>query len=129
MIFFRSLTPSKPRVTRLSFACAPQPSNTDVGDETVYHPGNSGGVLFSPPHFPNGPTKLKFMVQLYPTTTPNFIEHHGREGTARYLRAAAVGIELQKALAKKLFGARIGSVMDEQGSVLVAEEVRVFCWH
>ena len=30
------------------------PANADVGDEKVYHPGNSGGVLFSPPHFPNG---------------------------------------------------------------------------
>ena len=56
------------------------------------------------------------MVQLYPTDTPTFIEHHGRDGTARYLRAAAMGIELQKALAKKLFGARVDAVMDERGS-------------
>jgi hypothetical protein len=98
-----------------------KPANQGLGDESVYHPGNSGGVLFSAPHFSNGPTKLKFMVQLYPTTTPTFIEHHGRDGTSRYLRAAALGIELQKSLAKKLFGSDIDSVMDERGSVLVAE--------
>ncbi len=115
---------AKPQVP-LNTAGPYKPANVDVGDESIYHPHNSGGVLFSQPHFPNGPTKLKFMVQLYPTTTPTFIEHHGREGTRRYLRLAALGLEIQKNLAKKLFGANVNRVMDEKGSVLVAEEESV----
>jgi glycine/D-amino acid oxidase-like deaminating enzyme len=93
-----------------------------LGDETKYHPGNSGGVVFSLPHFTRGPTRLKFMVRVYPTTTPHFIEHNGREGARRYLALAAIGLELQKSLAKKLFpGEAIKEVMDECGSVMLAE--------
>jgi glycine/D-amino acid oxidase-like deaminating enzyme len=92
----------------------------DLGDEKVYHPMNSGGVVFSPPHFANGPTILKFSVRLYPTTTPNFIEHHGRDGTARYLQMAALGIEIQKTLTKKLC-ADPSRVVEERGSLLLAE--------
>ena len=52
---------AQPQV-KLNASEAYTPANQGLGDEVAYHPGNSGGVLFSPPHFVHGPTKLKFMV-------------------------------------------------------------------
>ncbi len=98
---------------------APRTTEDDTGDEKVYHPGNSGGVVFSAPHFANGPTCLKFSVQLYPSTTPNFIEHHGKGGARRYLELAALGIEIQKALAKSVCD-QPDKVLEEKGSLLLA---------
>lgn len=99
----------------------PKPSE-DLGDELKYHTGNSGGVSFTPPHFTQGPLCVKFSVRLYPSTTPNFIEHHGKAGTRRYLAMSALGIDIQRSLCKKLFTpADTSLVLEEAGSVLLAE--------
>lgn len=96
-----------------------------LGDERVYHPQQSGGVIFSAPHFNAGPNILKMMVRLYPATTVDFIGHHGEEGTRRYLRMSALGIELQCKLAKKTAKVPISSMLEECGSLLVADRANV----
>eukprot|EP00759_Apiculatamorpha_spiralis_P051835 PhF_6_TR5516/c0_g1_i1/m.7824 len=96
-------------------------ANIPMGEEKSYHVGNSGGVIFSAPHFTNGPTRLKFSVRLYPATTPRFIEHHGKAGTRRYLEFSAHGIQTQKTMCKRLFPDP-SKVLEETGSLLLAEE-------
>lgn len=97
--------------------------NDNLGDEKVYHLGNSGGVLFSPPHFKNGPGCVKMSVRLYPSTTANFIQHHGEIGARRYLKLSALGIEIQKKLNKVLVPSNEQKkVIEEAGSILLAEQ-------
>eukprot|EP00697_Spironema_sp_BW2_P006090 gnl/Spiro4/18477_TR9892_c0_g1_i1.p1 gnl/Spiro4/18477_TR9892_c0_g1~~gnl/Spiro4/18477_TR9892_c0_g1_i1.p1 ORF type:complete len:702 (+),score=133.10 gnl/Spiro4/18477_TR9892_c0_g1_i1:72-2177(+) len=94
-----------------------------LGEEKVYHPGRSGGVVFSSPHFTDGPTCLKFMVRMYPTTTPEFIEHHGRDVARRFLELAALGIGLEKSICKQLIPNAVRrGVLEEMGSLYLATQ-------
>lgn len=65
-----------------------------LGEEAVYHAGNSGGVVFSAPHFPSGPGCTKYVLTLYNVPTPEFVEHHGEAGARAYLRLAARGVSM-----------------------------------
>lgn len=74
---------------------------------------NPPGGNESAPVFPNNlysgtavmsdPTStIKMMVCLYPSSSADFISHHGVEGAKRYLRLASKGLEMQKELAREI---------------------------
>lgn len=67
-------------------------------DSPVY-PNNlySGSAVMSDPT-----STIKMMVTVYPSSSEDFISHHGVEGARRYLNLASRGIELQKALAAQV---------------------------
>jgi glycine/D-amino acid oxidase-like deaminating enzyme len=60
------------------------------------------------------------VVNLYPSTTPDFIRHHGEAGAREYLRLAAEGLDLQKQLAKRFLPAPQRQ-LHAAGSVYVCE--------
>jgi glycine/D-amino acid oxidase-like deaminating enzyme len=45
---------------------------------------------------------IKMMVQLFASSSDEFIHHHGKEGAKRYLRLTAEGLELQKEIARQV---------------------------
>ena len=46
---------------------------------------------------------IKMMMQIYASSTKDFIRHHGEDGAREYLKLAQLGIQYQKTLAKKVF--------------------------
>jgi monoamine oxidase len=49
----------------------------------------------------DGAERVKMMVNIYPCSSQQFVQHHGRSGARRYLAACEIGIERQKSLAKQ----------------------------
>jgi len=64
---------------------------------------------------------IKMICSLYPSSSRDFVHHHGREGAARYLRLAQRGIELEKRLAKRLLPDAT-TQLRELGALYVAHE-------
>ena len=80
----------------------------DAGPSSKFHiPSSSGWAIPSFPYdlysgsavMPDPTSTIKFMMNIYPSSSNDFIKHHGREGARTYLSLARKGIELQKELA------------------------------
>jgi monoamine oxidase len=78
-----------------------------------YHPYRSGSAVM------HRTSTIKMMCSLYPSSSRDFIAHHGKGGAAQYLRLAALGIGLEKRLAKKLLP-DASSQLRELGALYVA---------
>ena len=79
----------------VGFATKPSGAATDA---PVY-PNNlySGTAVMSDPT-----STIKMMVTLYPSSSAEFISHHGVEGAKRYINLATKGIAIQKELAREV---------------------------
>lgn len=64
---------------------------------------------------------VKMMVQLYASSSDEFIHHHGRVGAIRYLRLTAEGLQLQKQIAQQVLENPMEQLR-ELGSCCVAYE-------
>lgn len=66
---------------------------------------------------------IKMMVNVYPSSSKDFISHHGFEGARRYLKLAHQGIKIQKNLAQLAFNKEeISENLVQEGSLYVCEE-------
>lgn len=67
------------------------------------------------------------VVQLYPSTTKDFIHTHGRRGARHYLRLAARGIELERQIARAVITdpRELRRALEEEGSLMVCEQDQV----
>jgi glycine/D-amino acid oxidase-like deaminating enzyme len=63
---------------------------------------------------------IKMMVQVFASTTKEMTRHHGKDGPARYLRAAEQGLNLQKTIAKEIWRDDTSLHMKELGSYWLA---------
>jgi len=89
--------------------------DVDVDDTTATafpFARKSGTAVFDDPV-----SAMKMMLAIFPSSSKEFISHHGVEGAKRYLKLATKGIELEKKLALELLG-EAGS-MKALGSVYV----------
>eukprot|EP00039_Didymoeca_costata_P002352 m.59559 g.59559 ORF g.59559 m.59559 type:complete len:445 (+) comp11255_c0_seq2:119-1453(+) len=83
------------------------------GEQQYYKPWISGTAVFS-----EKPRAVKMIATLYSMTSKGFINYHGEEGAATYLRLTSIGREAQKKRAKALFK-DYKAVLKEHGSILV----------
>jgi glycine/D-amino acid oxidase-like deaminating enzyme len=68
-----------------------------IDQEKEFHHGlRSGSSVMSVA------TTVKIMMQMYFSTTDEFIKHHGKDGVKKYLTITNRGIKIQKEIAKKL---------------------------
>jgi glycine/D-amino acid oxidase-like deaminating enzyme len=65
---------------------------------------------------------VKMMVQLYASSSDEFIHNHGMEGARRYLHLTAEGLELQKEIAEQVRDQPSEEIIRELGSYYVAYE-------
>lgn len=103
----------------ISTASCAQTRRVDA-DEVIYQPYVSGTNVFEHPD----PSCIKMGVQLYASTTQNFVNHHGEKGPERYLRLTRKGMLLQKEIAKKVLP-RPSTQLVEKGSLYVCTRAEV----
>lgn len=60
------------------------------------------------------------IVNLYPSSSKDFCQHHGKDGARRYLELAAEGIEMEKDIASRVM--KPEDLYRSYGSLYVAEE-------
>jgi glycine/D-amino acid oxidase-like deaminating enzyme len=67
---------------------------------------------------------VKMMVQLFGSSSDEFMHHHGEQGAKRYLRLTAEGLKLQKEIARQIMHVDqpIEEMIRELGSYYVAYE-------
>lgn len=74
-----------------------KPFNTDETDGIFPFARKSGSAVLPSPVAP-----IKMMVNVFPCSSAEFIEHHGEEGARRYITLAKQGIKIEKSLAKEV---------------------------
>jgi len=72
-------------------------NDLDMDQEVEYRHAHRSGTAVLPET-----STIKMMVQLYASSSADFITHHGREGAQRYLQLTKKGLDIQKALAQKV---------------------------
>jgi hypothetical protein len=100
---------------------APTSGSFRLGDfggedgESFKYAQRSGSAVLPAPA-----SHIKMMVNLYPSSSEDFCQHHGKEGARRYLALAAEGIQIEKDLAQSVMSPE--SMFRSYGSLYVAEE-------
>jgi hypothetical protein len=82
--------------------------------ESFQHAQRSGSAVLPAPA-----NNIKMMVNLYPSSSEDFCQHHGKEGARRYLALAAEGIQIEKDLAQVSMSPE--NMFRSYGSLYVAE--------
>lgn len=86
----------------------------EEGESFKYAQRSGSAVLPAPA------SVIKMMVNLYPSSSEDFCQHHGKEGARRYLALAAEGIQIEKDLAQLVMSPE--NMFRAYGSLYVAEE-------
>jgi glycine/D-amino acid oxidase-like deaminating enzyme len=99
-----------------------------VSNVVIIEAGPHAGEGIAPRHsgsatMADAPT-IKMMVQLYASSSEEFIHHHGKEGAQRYLNLTAEGLALQKEISRQVIDQQepIEELIRELGSYYVAYE-------
>ena len=84
----------------------------------------SGTAAFDPSDDDFSVSAMKMMLVVFPSSSKEFISHHGTDGAKRYLKLAQRGIDLEKKLASELLKGVPGG-MKELGSLYVCTRADV----
>lgn len=91
---------------------AQSPDSLPIFPDKLY----SGSAVMSEPT-----STIKMMVSLFPSSSTDFMTHHGEEGAKRYIKLATKGLELQKELARSVLPCP-EEQLTELGSLYVTDE-------
>ncbi|EAR84802.1 FAD-dependent oxidoreductase (macronuclear) [Tetrahymena thermophila SB210] len=91
----------------------------DVNQSRVFeYASKSGSAVMDYPT-----STIKMMVNLYPSTSKDYIQHHGFNGAVRYLKLAHTGLQIQSELAQIAFEKeQLNENLVQKGSLYVCEE-------